>query len=471
MSRIFNDGSNNAAQGHYFNGMYLPDTPIWYMQGCDTSGNANLAVFGASSKELPLAGISENGDSSVGGTGVQGYIENSEANNYRAHGHSNTVNKQALDPHSGYMGISCDGDGFNHRSEMLDNRGALLPTPYSQTTNAQYLGTVVGEPGYQRGINLFLKGATVYLHPLSGLFNHLTCSSEGQGRLTLSAEHMTVPMAGKSDEMTGSIGYNRRTDTLMLVQHIDSGYKTFRLHIWTGLSAKIGLNSGALGAMLKAAKAAGNYRSIDYDTQAAGGYAGTNDKDWYANIKVVPCDDGSAWLGHRYISAHQLFAFDGTQVSLAKSLNCSSGYGVDQGGYYAQKHQLSFDQSRIAIYAPYYRYLTGANLFYCNTASASTFSWYQNTANSNRSMSIAPIGGRAFAVVDQSNFDINTGAYDLRLIDQRDDQMKGEVLPDILFSPAVSGYSTSTNYSGVFLGRLLHHPSESNEFNEGLLTV
>ncbi len=470
MSRIFNDGSANAAQGHYFNGMYLPDTPLWYIQGCDTSGNANLAVFGTSSNELPLAGITENGYSAVGGTGVQGYMENSEANNYRAHGYSSTMNTQGLDPQSGYMGISCDGDGFNHRSEIMDNRGALLPTPYNMTVNAQYLGTVVGEPGYQRGINLFLNGTSIYLRPLSGLFNHLTHTPEGQGRLTLSADHLTAPIAGKVAEMTGSIGYNRRTDTLMLVQN-NSGYNQFRLHIWTGLSAKIGLDSVALGAMLKAAKTAGDYRFIDYDTSTAGGYSGTSQKGWYGNIKVVPCDDGSAWLGHRYTGAHQLFAFDGTKVSLAKSLGCNTGRGVEHGGYYAQKHQLSFDQSRIAIYAPYYYYLTGANLFYCSTASAVGFSWYQNTATSNRSQSIAPIGGRAFALIDHSNFDINTGAYDLRLIDQHDDQMKGAALPDFRFSPAVSGYTASTNYSGLFLGRLLHHPSESNEFNEGLLTV
>lgn len=470
MSRIFNDGSANAAQGHYFNGMYLPETPIWYIQGCDTSGNANLAVFGASSNELPLAGMTQDNYSAVGGTGWHGYIRNSEQGGYRPRGHS-SVSSQALDVSSGRMGISCDGDGFNHRSEIMDNRGALLPTPYNMTSNAQYLGTVVGEPGYQRGINLFLNGTKIYLRPQSGLFNHIGNTPDGLGRLTLTADHMTLPTAGKYNEMTGSIGYNRRTDTLMLVQHNHSSYNKFRLHIWTGLSAKIGLDSVALGAMLKAAKAAGDYRFIDYDTSTAGGYSGTNQKGWYGNIKVVPCDDGSAWLSHRYTGAHQLFAFDGTNVSLAKTLGCSDGYGVEQGAYYAQKHQLSFDQSRIAIYAPYYRYLTGANLFYCSTASAVGFSWYQNTATSNRSMSIAPIGGRAFALVDEDNFDINLAAYDLRLIDQHADQMTGVVLPDIMFSPAVSGYSASTNRSGLFLGRLLHHPSESNEFKEGLLTV
>lgn len=460
------NGAANADSGHWFNGVNVPEEPLWYVSSRDQSSGASytIGVFGASNYTDPMAYLTNGSYGAVGSSGADNHIGASE-NPSRPIGYSTTLNTQTINPSAGYMGISCDGEGFNYRNEMVDSQGVIHAPSYNASPYNYVRGTIIGEPGYKSGLVL-MRGSGNILNVVPKMSMPQPTSAS---KFSLNTAHfMTVGTTG--GQSTGGVSYNRRANCFMLVEY-RTAYNGFRLHVWSDLPGKIGSDTRALSDMLVACKAGGNYHYVDYVTDVAGGYAGLNDSGWYGDVVVVACDDGTAWLAHRYQSAMHLYAYDGEGVAHKRALTCNKSYTKAQGAYYSTKHQMSHDQSRVAIYAPYYYYLSGAALFICETVSATNYGYYRDTGTSNVSRSICPIGGPLFGMTCYSNLDGQTHGIQLRVMGQEHGGLIDTGLSLASNHKWINFHhkATSTNYSGVWINRIHHHASESTEYKEGLL--
>lgn len=392
----------------------LREKPTFGYYGSGQSTSGFISVFGKKALE-PLLSMN------VSYTSGYQEVANTEPGwwgDYIPRSYTTTLNTQTYSPESGYCNphMMMDDAGSIANFYMTERGELKIPSHHGNSNNIRFEGIVVGEKGYSKGLSLqlndrYLRSGKRY-YALQGNPNTPSDTS----KIDLVAQGCGT-FANNLANLQGSVGYNRRTNTLMILEFV-SNYNGFRIHTWKNLTKRFGYDPEANVALLKAAKDAGNYSFVDVTSNADGGYAGANQNGWMYNGKIVPCDDGSAWVMLRYTGGAYLYSFDGTNdLHLEKELSGSNMYGTEKGAYYCTKHAVTKDQSAIALYTQHYYYFMGINLFLCSTKSAvvvqeqnvTTYGYYQWGSNSNSACGVAANGDDSVLVSTRSDANVGTG--------------------------------------------------------------
>jgi hypothetical protein len=232
----------------------------------------------------------------------------------------------------------------------------------------------------------------------------------------------------------GSIGYNDRTQTLVLLEGKDNN-NNYRLHIWRNTNVGRSLNdpnmeTGRLNQFLVEAKTAGAAGTGVTMTSATGVFYTYNDFQWQANgsqnytesryrMRVFPADNGTIGM-MRFVPSTGTYAAQftpipgqaGTYGTLNTSYNgvgTTTSYGIDQGNKYGMRHMQTWDNNWVAAYAPYYYYGSGMCGFFMNTVDPTKYYNYQYSSTTN-GCQLVPFKEDKFLFNDsQQNADGNVG--------------------------------------------------------------
>jgi hypothetical protein len=233
----------------------------------------------------------------------------------------------------------------------------------------------------------------------------------------------------------GSIGYNDRTQTLVVLEGKDNS-NNYRLHIWRNTNAGRSLNdpnmeTGRLNQFLIEAKTAGAAGAGVTMTSATGVFYTYNDFQWQANnsqnytesryrMRVFPADNGTIGM-IRFVPSNGVYAANftpvpgtsGTYGTLNTSYTgqgCTTSYGIDSGNPYGMRHQQTWDNNWVFGYAPYYYYGAGMMGIVLNTVDPTKY-YGIAYAGTNGGCQMIPFKQDKFlwTVTDQ-NSDGNVGA-------------------------------------------------------------
>lgn len=208
----------------------------------------------------------------------------------------------------------------------------------------------------------------------------------------------------------GSIGYNDRTQTLVVIEAKD-GSNNYRMHIWRNNGKARSLNvdnyqTGQLDAFLKEAKAgivgsdqtatvlSYQYRDFQWQINSSQSY---NESRY--RIRVIPGDNGIIGMARMVPSNVTHYA---TYTPSSSTLNTSfntigltTSYGIDQGDRYGMRSQITWDNNWVAAYSPYYYYGSGINVYFIDTRDPRNYFTGQN-GDTNNGCQLVPYGQDKF---------------------------------------------------------------------------
>jgi hypothetical protein len=252
-------------------------------------------------------------------------------------------------------------------------------------------GVMIGASGIKQKWSLYTSDSNVYIYPFGG-----NAPYEGY---SINNSSLSSWYGGNG---YGSIGYNDRTRTLVMLEGKDNS-NNYRMHIWRNTNANrslydTNLPTGVLYNFMAEAKSAGTPSST-----ASGVYYTYNDFQWQTTnstsytesryrMTVIPCDNGQVGLSRFTPSTEMRYGYFAPVVTIAgtagtmTTLNAQStttSYGIDQGSQYGHRHVQTWDNQWVAAYSPYYYYGCGLIGIISNTANPAYYYTvqYQGTSN------------------------------------------------------------------------------------------
>ena len=138
-------------------------------------------------------------------------------------------------------------------------------------------------------------------------------------------------------------------------------------------------------------------------------------------------------------------------------MGATTSYGIEQGSFYGQRTNITWDNQWVAAYSPYYYYGSGMNCWFINTADPTKHYYYQNSTSSS-GIGIAPFGEGKFVLRDNENntngnglsfYTIDpTGAF-LYGRNRGSTVSNGGSLSNYSNSYGWDAFSTTTNYAAL----------------------
>lgn len=311
-----------------------------------------------------------------------------------------TPNNQA----EGHYRYTFPTDGWNYSNVI--RHYANYPN-----SNWPYFGTVIGPSGFRQKISIFNNGATVQVHR-RGAYTVDTFGMDNGVHLNTSGEPGATSF--------GMNSYNSRINKLVIVRGNASGQ--YRLHVWTNPNRNLNTESynvGDINLFMREAYAGTDGASYFYNdfTWNTTGTTGYNESMYH--FRVVVSDNGYVGFARMTPSNQTVSAFiipnpSSTSNSVSGSLitlGLTTSYGIEQGNSYGMRSNISWDNTAVACYSPYYYYGSGINLHYISTKDASQQTYFQDP-NSSWGYGVFPIGKSSFALrYTGDNNDQGSGVY------------------------------------------------------------
>ena len=400
-------GAASAYNGHY------PDRPVWGyvalpVDTSPTTTNNFFTTFSAKNISVPMT-CDYGPGSSQGNVGapraVAGYGETGVSQYPRASSTTQTTS-ESLGPTSSYFG--CPYAWQTACGAYVDSNDNGYWS-YGHSTGAwitkRHGGIVVGESRFNQTYDLLAYNGKIFKFPVQNVKQQSMITSSGQTRdffhvssqmyaaiygspaVTSDAYGIGVSSLTTSTNTSGDTNYryrnygmvchNRNTNKLAYVEN--TGQATYRVHI-LDLQNKIGKTTTVtqLKTWFDAAIAAGSSRYNYYDITLPS-WNNSYSEESHQQIKWVLCDDNTMWAIGQDISEGstaylRLYrCIDTTSYAtwtLLSTLTTTTNYSTAQGPQYGITHMNSDDNSRIAVWIPYYYYHSGMECFIVDTRTA-----------------------------------------------------------------------------------------------------
>ena len=330
-----------------------------------------------------------------------------------------------------------------------------------------FFGVVIGKRGIRQNFSLYNNNATLRIME-RGIYEGFYESLNWQ-----SGTYSTTS-GGGNQTTYGSVGYNDRTRTLVLIAAKD-GNNNYRMHIWKNEGTDRSLNSdnyypGTLAAFLREAKTglldvgqgAGVCNYAYYDFQWQANSSQNYDESRY-RIRVVPGDNGIIGMARMVPSnANNYATYNPSTQQLVTSFNTiglTTSYGIEQGNRYGMRHNITWDNNWVAAYNCYYYYGAGMNVYFIDTRDPRNYFIGQH-GTTNGGCQLVPYQQDKFLFNDSTHNVDN--AYGLRLfIQEPEAALQGRVTNGtisvggnlgLVNNPQWGKFDTdytSTNYPGL----------------------
>jgi hypothetical protein len=253
--------------------------------------------------------------------------------------------------------------------------------PNNLITRWPWFGTIIQQRGKRPNQSIYYNGSTVAMYPRGGMapLEEVTVTS---------STYYTPPSEFRPGY--SSISYNKRTNTLALVQPINDA-NSYRLHVWKNANPNRDLDAfnytvGTMHFFMSEAKAAGTPTSL---SQTA--YYYYNDFTWQASnsqnfnesrrkMHILMGDNNIVGLSRfvpNNITHFATFAPNFTETSgtltALNGVSCATSYGFDNGNEYGMRYNHTWDNQWFVFYSVYAQYGSGMNAIYVNAADPSKY--------------------------------------------------------------------------------------------------
>ena len=423
--------------GQIYNG-YYPKRPIWGVIAttnavAPSSTNFFYYTFNKDSRFVPQSFDFGNGGSQSNNAlgRLQGVTEISASSYYLAGNASAQLGTNTWSPSASWVGTpNVSQVGAQYNFDAFDTGTGMFFGSTFCTAPILSAGVVIGEPNWNQTFNLVAYDGKIAKIPLGSPSTMLTnnavnsdvfyASSQmfaalGSPAGTLGAASLTTLAATSGNASArrnrGMICHNRRTGTLAYLEHTTT-LANYRLHI-IDLQNKIGQNTTNQEILnwINSAVAAGSSRYNFYDITLPSMSAAAASNQ-LQQAKIILCDDNTLWISvwdkanSSNGGSQRLYRCTNTSTyapTLVVSNASTSAFGWDSGEQYGMRHMNSDDNSRVAVYTPYYYYLAGIQCHVMNTytanASGSDLRYLAFTeASSTDGNMVVPVGGPDFMV-------------------------------------------------------------------------
>lgn len=362
------------------------------------TGDVNIAtrwtIYGNGRAEI-MTGDENNGQG--GGSGQAYWTQSNYTSNDQAYGNMGTFsNGQWGSAHFRFPTYNMVGNTFARSPQQWG--------PYKSRT-----GVVICKEGVRPRFSIWQDNADIRFH-----IRGVTESSGGWVDRISNISSATYSSWGSIGSGYGQVGYNDRTRTFVLIESTTNN--TNRIHVWQNLNDGRSLQSPLIGAgfahnFFAEAKSGGtngvkaSYKYYDF-TWASGG--STQAEPTYRK-RVIVGDNGIIGMSRmcpqgnatEYATLNLPAATPSTDAS--SQLNTASyrrmgnttSYSIDQGDRYGMNHNITWDNSVVACYAPYYYYGSGMHAYYIDTYNPTRTLVSENNSSTN-GCSLVPIGENAF---------------------------------------------------------------------------
>lgn len=276
--------------------------------------------------------------------------------------------------------------------------------PYKART-----GVVICKEGVRPRYSIWQDNADIRFH-----IRGVTESSGGWIDRISNINSATYSTWGSIGSGYGQVGYNDRTRTFVLIESTTNN--TNRIHVWKNLNDGRSLQSPLMGAgyahnFFAEAKSGGatgvkaSYKYYDF-TWSSGG-SGQTEPTYRKRVIVGDngiigmsrfCPNGNAT---EYATLDLPAATPSTDASVLLTVNAyrrmgnTTSYGIEQGDRYGMNHNITWDNSVVACYAPYYYYGSGMHAYYIDTYNPTRTYVSENNSGTN-GCSLVPIGENSF---------------------------------------------------------------------------
>jgi hypothetical protein len=288
--------------------------------------------------------------------------------------------------------------------------------PDSVNDSFPYFGVNIAKRGVRARYSLFQNGVNTGIFPRGGrspleLINIST------------ATYST--WAATNNNSWGMIGYNDRTGRLVVIEPKDAS-NSYRMHIWRNTSISLNPKNytvGSLHRFLSEAKEAGTPEST-----AANKYYYYNDFSWQqdnsqsyneSRYRMMITVGDNEYIGmSRFVPssvtryATFLPSISGTEGTLAtgNAESNTTSYGIDSGGHYGIRNNVTWDNNWVASYSAYYYYGSGMCVIFNEVADPRNYYTARN-ANTSMGCQLVPFREDKFIFnTSDSNNDGNVGA-------------------------------------------------------------
>lgn len=453
------------------NDVFMGQKPVWMYYGVNvTMADVCLTFFGSNMEVLNQASTYNSNQLShpkntIAAT-LNALTQTEYGVSYLPYGHSSSqASSSSLSPHGGAHGPCLFGQTVAHAGVMFNSVGNVklsYPSNYQGCGERVYGGCVVGEQGYKQGISLNCHNQFLTLHAVGSYPASSGLTSSEYGGFDYTANNIMDSSGSTSNY--GAVGYNRNTNTLVLLQYLGSNTQ-FRLHKWTDLP-KLSLDNSVLKEALIEAKASGRYSFVDLTLDSV------SDDEWRYRATLFPTDDGGVWITKKGASSG-LYVYAILQDDSVQNFGVCSAptthYTYSNANYMAHSFQVSEDQSCVAVFHQYYYYACGLHAVYLSSKHIGkmTYSQYNDTSNST---SFSRIGGSKFAFHLSTNADVSSNrCLPIYVIDPDVENSTVGVKRQVAHHteyPSADHAAGSTCYSGPFIMPVYTHWLDSTEYKE-----
>jgi len=387
-----------------------------------------------------------------------------------------TSNSQAYSNMSTVSGGQWGSTHFRFPTyNMVGNTFARTPSGWGHYKSR--CGVVICHEGVRPRYSIWQDNAEIRFH-----IRGVTEGSGGYIDRISDINSATYSTWGSIGNGFGQVGYNDRTRTFALIESTTNN--TNRIHVWKNLNDGRSLQSPKMGAgyartFFSEAKDGGtngvkaSYRYYDF-TWSSGG--STNSEPTYRK-RVIVGDNGIIGMarfcpnGHatEYATLDLVSATPSTDASEHLTttgsyarMNNTTSYGRDQGDNYGMNHNITWDNSVVACYAPYYYYGSGMHAYYIDTYNPTKTLRSENNSSTN-GCSLVPIGESSFMWrANEWNMDSGQGVrmawVPIRnMITNLRDQNNSPISLNQIFDPATTGsngYMFDSFYNSTQYGAL-----------------
>ncbi len=280
--------------------------------------------------------------------------------------------------------------------------------PDSASTFWPYFGVHIGQEGVRQRVSLYVNGNTLRVHPRGALH----CYEQ------IGIDWFKNATGEPGAASYGMVSYNDRTRQLVIIQGNGNSY---RLHSWTNKGRSLNEKSYLTGTIYRFMQEAFNgtngasyfYNDFSWSTTNSNSYAESQ-----YHMRIIAGDNGRVGLVRFTPSNHTVHAWiqpnpTGTSLTTTPQqislIGVTTSYGIEQGSFYGQRSNITWDNNWVFAYSPYYYYGAGINMHVVSVANPAVGYYYQS-GNTDVGFSVAPIQENKMAIrFNNWNADGNVG--------------------------------------------------------------
>lgn len=287
------------------------------------------------------------------------------------------------------------------------------------------------------------------------------------GDANLTSAGSTIYNDASAYRNNGMIGHNRNNGKMVYLEGTTSTGQ-FKLHV-INLQNKIGAatTNTQILTWINAAVAAGTSMYNVYTITLPSWSTSYTTSQTNQQLKPILCDDGTMWIvgwDHSNGSSGTLRLYKCTDTAAyatwtqVSTMGQTTTYDCGSADYYGIRHMNSDDNSRVAVYVPYYYYHGGIHAFIVDTKTAvlsgTDVKWCQFAqSDSNGGYHIVPSGGPNFAIHQTyNNADGGVGAQWMNLYLPT---LTGDSKTYVASANYMPTYNQSTCYQGWIAVKVL----------------